>query len=354
MTPREHAQRIVDEWHAGHRADGDDVQLALSFLDLASKLGVDQVGQLSPQDLHHLYDGDFWEVLRPVSEEEVANAPTFSQSYPQQMDRHLHEVFAWRARVKAFERKTGKKWRPQYQQRGTCVGQGGKLAADDLMALAWALHGVEFPGAAAVAGMYPGSRVDVGGQPGRWDGSTGSWLNTWVTQRGGILLLNAIGLPEDSRNEDEQMAVRWCASREGVPAEYEDDAKVRVVAVGVRCSTTEELTVGLNSEGVLVQCSNLIATGRRDANGYSPLKRSGGHCQLVDGCRGIQGRDAEGFWEQNSWSEQWGSGGKYVDDQPDGGVWIHRSEMQAQLDQRDSYMWFGVNGPSNPDSEISL
>lgn len=310
-------------------------------------------GELTPEDLQRLYDADYWQCLRPVSEEEVAGVLSFSQAFPEAMDRPLRDVFTWRARTIALEKHGLPKWRPQYQKRGTCVGQGAKLGADDLMALAYVLNGVPFPGRAAVAGMYPGSRVDVGGQPGRWDGSTGSWVNKWALQ-GGILLLKQVNLAEDSRDEDEQLAVRWTVSRDGVPREYEEHAKERIVAFGTLCRNTEELTAGQNAGGVLVQCSNLIPSGKRDSNGYSKVRRSGGHCQLVDGCRDIRGRVAEGYLEQNSWSEQFGDGPVWPEDQPDGSVWIDRDDMQAQLDQRDSYLWFGVNGPASQDDQISL
>lgn len=349
------AKHIVECW-AMYGTEA--VEVAQELLRLADfqggNIGSGPNGELTPADIERLYAADYWQCLKPVSEADIAGVQSFSQAFPEAMDRPLRDVFTWRARTIALEKHGLPKWRPQYQQRGTCVGQGGKLAADDLMALNFVLNGVPFPGRAAVAGMYPGSRVDVGGQPGRWDGSTGSWLNKWVTQRGGVLLLKTLGLSEDSRNEDEQLAVRWCASRDGVPAEFEDDAKERVVAVGTLCRTTEELTAGLNAGGVLVQCSNLIASGRRDSNGYSRVSRSGGHCQLVDGCRDVSGKIARGFLQQNSWSEQWGSGPVWPEDQPAGSVWLDADDMQAQLNQRDSYLWFGVNGPASPDDQISL
>lgn len=351
------ARRVIEQHHGGSLPPNSSVVMAEELLRLVDfqdgHIGSGPDGELTPEDLQRLYDADYWQCLRPVSEEEVAGVLSFSQAFPEAMDRPLRDVYAWRARTIALEKHGLPKWRPQYQKRGTCVGQGGKLAADDLLALNFVLHGVPFPGRAAVAGMYPGSRVDVGGQPGRWDGSTGSWLNKWVTQRGGVLLLKTLSLPEDSRDEDEQLAVRWCASRDGVPTEYEDDAKERVVAVGALCRTTEELTAGQNAGGVLVQCSNLIASGRRDSHGYSPVSRSGGHCQLVDGCRDVSGRVARGYLQQNSWWE-WGSGQMFPDDQPVGSVWIDADDMQAQLNQRDSYLWFGVNGPASPDDQINL
>lgn len=311
-------------------------------------------GELTPEDLQRLYDADYWQCLRPVSEEEVAGVLSFSQAFPEAMDRPLREVFGWRPLRIALERHGLPKWRCQFQKRGTCVGQGAKQIGDGLLALDYVLHGRPFPGRCAVAGMYPGSRVDVAGRPGTWDGSTGSWVTKWATERGGLLLLKHIGLPEDSLDEDERLAVKWCASREGVPTDLEDDARERVVAVGTLCRSTEELTAGLNAGGLLLQCSNLIASGRRDSRGYSPVRRSGGHCQVTDSCRGIQGRDSEGFWQQNSWDASWGSGGRYQDDDPPGGVWIDRDGLQAQLNQRDSYLWFGVNGPLAPDDQINL
>lgn len=324
------------------------------MINLERGIGSGDDGRLTPQDLQVLYDADFFQCLRPVTEADVANVPTFSQAFPDLMDRPLEDVYMWRLRAKALEVAHLPKWQPQFQQRGTCVGQGGKLAADDLMSFDLVVNGVPFPGRAAVAGMYPGSRVDVGGQPGSWDGSTGSWLNEWVCTRGGILLLKDVGLPEDSLDADEQLAVRYTRDREGVPRELEEKAKQRVVGMGVLARTVEEVTVGLNAGGVLVQCSDLIASGRRDSNGYSEVRKSGGHCQVVDGCRDVRGRVARGYLEQNSWSAQWSSGAVFPNDQPAGSVWISTDGLQAQLNQRDSYLWFGVNGPLRPDQSFNL
>ena len=124
----------------------------------------------------------------------------------------------------AEESKVKYNWR--YQKRGTCVGQAASTAAEIVMAVAWLVFDKKFPGRAAVATSYAGSRVEVAGQPGNWDGSNGSWVAEFVT-KWGVALLSELGLQEDELDADERLAVQWAASRSGVPDKFEKIARER-------------------------------------------------------------------------------------------------------------------------------
>lgn len=302
----------------------------------------------SPADLAKLYDYDVWRVWTPPSPARVAARMErrFMARAPRAMDAPDRDTFLWRYLSLAC-RKLGVKFRAQYQQRGTCVGQGGKNAGDVLMAINHFAYGLPLIGRNAVAGTYTGSRVESAGRPGRWDGSNGDWLAEWVEGIGGLLLLKDLGLAEDDRRNDERLAVQWTNSRQGIPAQYERMAKLRPVTDCSLCLDVREAAKGIQSGSPLVMCSNLIATGRRDRHGFSELRRSGGHCQVNIGVR----YDPLGFYQWNSWDDRWGSGPLWPYDMPLGGVWITGDEMQAQLRQRDSFLWHGVTGP---EGELAL
>lgn len=252
--------------------------------------------------------------------------------------------------LRTFHKDPTYKWIPQYQRRGTCVGQDLKLCCDTLLGIDTSFHFRKFPGRAAVAGTYTGGRVEVAGRPGSWDGSWNSVTAEWCT-RGGVLLLKDLGLPDDSRDADEQYAVRWTATREGIPREYEDHADNIVVQRAVKMTNFEDCAACIMSGGVVATASNLIPTGKKDKHGFSPVRRSGGHSVAARGVR----FDIPGLRYDNSWSGNWGSsGGKYPDDQPAGSVWITADEATAICRQGDTYGLWGVNGlellrPDQPD-----
>lgn len=254
------------------------------------------------------------------------------------MDMKDRDTFGYRYLMQVMK-DTGQRWKPQYQKRGTCVGQGGKLGADAIMSVNHLVYGRAWQGRASVAGMYAGSRVDVGNRPGRWDGSTGIWLSDWVSKKGGVLLMKDIGLPDDSQDPDEQMGVRWTNSREGVPAQEERISRERPVQQVVHTTDAREAAKVIQNLGFVINCSNLIPTGRRDRNGFSPVRRSGGHCTLFWAVR----YNPFGLLYQNSW-DGWGDGPTFPDDQPPGSVWVDEDEANAILRQGDSYGWIGVQG----------
>lgn len=234
-----------------------------------------------------------------------------------------------------------KNWRPQYQKRGTCVGQGSKLAGDTLEAVFCKLEKATWVGRCSVAGMYAGSRVEIAGQPGRWDGSNGSWVAKYV-EKYGMLMLKDIGLPEDAMDADEQLATKWTNSREGIPKEYEDFAKKYPITITARITNFEDASAAIENGYPVINCSNMIPSGRKDKDGFATASRGGGHCQLFWAVRYGQ---RPGLLQQNSWSENFASsGGKYPEDQPAGSVWHDVNIVNKILAQGDSFSFAGPGG----------
>lgn len=234
-----------------------------------------------------------------------------------------------------------KNWRPQYQKRGTCVGQGAKLAADTLEAVFCKLENATWVGRASVAGMYAGSRVEIAGQPGRWDGSNGSWVAKYV-EKYGMLMLKDIGLPEDAMDADEQLATKWAASREGIPSDFEAFAKKYPITQTARITNFDDAAAAIENGYCVVNCSNRIPSGRKDKDGFASASRGGGHCQIF---WAVRYGNRPGCLQQNSWSASFASsGGKYPEDQPAGSVWHDVAEVNRILAQGDSFSFAGPGG----------
>ena len=223
-------------------------------------------------------------------------------------------------------------WRIKYQRRGTCVGQAAATCADIVMAVSHLAAGNKFPGRASVATMYAGSRVESGGQPGFWDGSNGSWVAKWAN-KWGVALLEELGLDDTNRQDDERLGIRWASSRYGVPEEFESLSQERPIVMTPLVTNTDEAAVAIEGGAPIIDCSNLIPTGKTDSSGLSPVRRSGGHATVFAAVRYHSG--TKDFLYLNSWSEDWGDKGM---------VWISERDAQRILDQRDSYAFIGVTG----------
>lgn len=223
------------------------------------------------------------------------------------------DTFLWRPLVEVLKRH-GKRDNIQYQRRGTCVGQGTKRLIDQVLAMRHLFLGDVWEGRAAVAGTYAGGRVEIGNSPSRSDGSNCEWSCAWLTK--GILLLKDIGLDDAAEWDDEKLAVDWAASRQGVPAEFEQIARKRRSMNVVPCRSPDELEALIDNWVPAVTCGPMLPGSNRGQYGVMTLRRGGGHCELIDGKFWINGRR---YWHrQNSWSEESCDGPRYPDDMPAG------------------------------------
>jgi hypothetical protein len=248
----------------------------------------------------------------------------------------------------------GYKW-TQFQKRGTCVGQATKLGRDIRNACLYLLfphlhaHILNPAGKLArfaVAPAYGAGRVEASGNVGKWDGCAVSWIAEAITSFGTLprYLLN---LPETHSpsyaNErglepDEQMAVDWAASRQGVPAEYESLMNAYVGDM-IPVRNIEECALSICNFKPVQQGSTIIPTGRCNSSGTSDCESGGGHSTLFAGIRSpgdlslmVQlPKDpirCEYFYK-NSWGD-WGF-------EDTGGVWIPGKDAEAMIAQGDTY-----------------
>jgi len=260
----------------------------------------------------------------------LPTVPTVSQCYrlwaPKKQNVDLVEILkeCYNARNIAL------KWRDQI--RGTCVGQAGATASDLVMAVAWLIFDKKVPGRACVSTGYAGSRVEVGGKPGAWDGSNGSWIaqfnNKW-----GVAVLNEIGLGEDELVQDERLAIQWAASREGVPEKFELITKTRPIIRAPQVTTAEELIACLESGNPVIHGSNLIPYDL-NTNDVVPVYRGGGHCTVFGAIRWRIDGTPEILYI-NSWGLDWGQNGC---------VWITLTNAVRILNQDDAFAYIGIQG----------
>ena len=223
-----------------------------------------------------------------------------------------------------------------------CVGQGAATAVDDLQCLHVRQNGLKFEGRAAVAGTYAGGRVEAAGRPGRWEGSNCTWSAKYFLEVG-ILLKKHIPLPEDDLEEDERLAMKWTASKDGIPEQYEKLANGFGVSQATVCKTTEELAVALCNLCTAFQGSQYWASGKCDELGISPVRRqNGGHAQAFRGVIVEGGRRY--FAQQNSWGKNWAPGYKGKYRVPPGCVLLSEGDAQLQLNANDTIILAGPKG----------
>ena len=294
-------------------------------------------------------------------------APLYAAAAPNVMDRKpLTNVFLPRYMVLGMRSKYGKnyKYRPQYQEEGTCVGQSHSSIATIALAINALLSGLKCRGRAAVAPIYAGSRVDIGKNPGTWQGSTGSWAAEWLTKYG-IVLLESMDLGDnpatdkewlETMRKDEQLGMRWTASRDGVPAEKEDQARLLPIRQAPLVTTVEEVRAAISNLTPVNVCGQVHPSQKCDAKGRSvSLTRGGGHSTCIVGIE----YDGKEWWydHMNSWWYYYTGGfcrpGNPIDLQFKGVVTrISERQLSAWLTERDSYAMVGVQGLEPVDKEF--
>jgi hypothetical protein len=264
------------------------------------------------------------------------------------MDAKPRNVFLPQYLMRACRELYGKQWRykTQYQKRGTCVGQSHKSGADMTMAVSRYIAGTKFVSRAAVAPIYAGSRVEIGNNPGRGDGSNGSWAAEWLTKFG-VVTMAEMKLAEDALDDDEQLGVGWTARREGVPAEYEAMAKVKPIKNMALVTTAAEVRAALWNLNFVNICTSLIPGGQRDSEGMSRMRRQGGHSTGIVGCRQVGSNWVYAYLQ--SWGE-WASGTyKWTEFDENNEfssaiVDISESDLEAVLRSQDCYALSGADG----------
>ena len=295
-------------------------------------------------------------------------APLYAAAAPRVMDREpSKDVFLGRYAILGMQSLYGRKfqWFPQYQEYGTCVGQSHAGIFTMVLGIGSLLSGLRFPGRVAVAPIYGGSRVEIGKNPGRWEGSVGSWAAQWATKFGCVTFLE-MGLndhPADRKEwlatmrADETLAMNWAASNSGVPAEYEKLAKLKPITHAPLIQTVDEVKAALTNLTPVNVCSKWHPSQDCDDKGICKgFSRSGSHSTAIIG----QYFDGTRWWFDflNSWWYYYKGGfcrtGNKLDAQFKGSVCrISEKQLAALLTDREFYAMVGVQGLEPIDKEYS-
>lgn len=175
------------------------------------------------------------------------------------------------------------------------------------------------------------------------DGSYGGAAARWLTGNcrdktiGGVLYRKEYG-PFDLSEYSIPLSRTW--GRDGVPLELGREAAKRR-AKCVQVQTWAELCAAIERGTPVAICSQVgygPTPRTRDADGFLSRGTPWSHAMLVWGVRHKDnGGGRDGGLIQNSWYVKWVGGPKWPADQPDGSFWASRQDIEAALQQGDSW-----------------
>lgn len=227
---------------------------------------------------------------------------------------------------------------------GDCVSQGWAQARD-YVACAQIVAGLRqrWIATCATEPIYALSRVEVGGNKIRGDGSVGAWAAKAVSQYG---TLSRIKYPTvDLSVYSGERARRWGST--GCPDELEPIARERQIKTVSLCTSYEQARDAIANDYPVVVCSQQGFDEQRDADGFMRPRGTWGHCMIFTGVDDSFRRP--GLLCQNSWGPHWISGPKRHD-QPEGSGWVDAETVDRMLRiQPDSYAVSGFVGYPGPD-----
>jgi len=178
--------------------------------------------------------------------------------------------------------------------------------------------------------IYGSSRVEIGGQKGdREDGSVGAWAAKSTAQYG-------VATRKKYGPYDPQRAKDWGA--DGVPDDYEDEAKKHAYTDVVPCTTYQQAATFLKALRIVPVCSDQGFTETRDSKGGCRASGTWNHCMLFCAI------DETGrLLCSQSWGPDQPSGPRYLD-QPVNTFWVDPSTADRMLKQNDSFTPAGYMG----------
>jgi hypothetical protein len=286
--------------------------------------------------------------------------PTFASAAEESLAKvEYRDVFLHRAIDKAWRAVYGIPFEALDQGgAGTCVSFAYALGCQGSMAADWETGRLAKPpplvatevvyGGARTAGM--GVKTSPGG-----DGATGAGAARWVSGKtrsgeGGILFRQQYG-EFDLREYSIPRSRDW--GYRGVPAALlPEAAKNRAIEVA-QVNTWDVLCAALETGRCVVLCSS-VGYGRldgrmptRDEDGVLERGKSWSHALCVVGVRHAKNAGADTKRPRdlalivNSWSGDWCSGPLWRD-QPRGSFYAERKNVEAAIQQGDSFAVSGV------------
>lgn len=279
------------------------------------------------------------------------NQPTFAEAGADAMANAAgRDTFLYRAVDNAHQKVYGTPWKSWDQGPvGTCVSFAFGLGVTTAESVDHAVGKLKSPPlSCATEPIYAGSRTlarlppqdrNYGG-----DGSYGGAAARWITGRckdpavGGVLHREVFGT-FDLRKYSPSLSREW--GRDGVPLELAKLANKYKSFKCVQVTTWQELCAAIERGSPVAICSQ-VGYGpiprTRDSLGFLSRGTPWSHAMLAWAVRHKDnGGGRDGALIQNSWNVSWVSGPKWPSDQPDGSFWADRRDVEAAIQQGDSW-----------------
>ncbi len=189
--------------------------------------------------------------------------------------------------------------------------------------------------------LYGGSRVQIGGNHIRGDGSVTAWAGQFV-HNWGIVGRDVYG-ERDLTKYDVSRCRQWGDS--GVPQDILAVAKNSPVKGITFANSADEVAKSLRQQYTLAIGSK-VGFGNsgpytRDADGFLLENGKWGHCQAIIG---VKGGARPGFLIMNSWGPNWVGGPKGQFDIPPGSYWIDWKTMDKMTKEGDCIVFSDATG----------
>lgn len=230
------------------------------------------------------------------------------------------------------------------QEVGDCVSWGAANAINYTAAVQIARDGTpeEFHRAFPPY-LYGTSRVFIGKNGIRGDGSVGAWAAK-AAQEYGVLRADAPGVPEYSGN----LARAW-GKKPGPPEEFVAVSKPFAIKTVSKMRSSDDVRDAVcNGYGVTIasDCGFLMTPPIKDGRRVNRRSGNWNHQMSIVGYDGETG--SEPYWYVlNSWGAT--AHGDPADDAPPGGFWITAKDVEYIVRQGDSFAFSGFKGfPSQP------
>lgn len=241
--------------------------------------------------------------------------------------------------VKAYEAVTGTPHKTHVQEIGDCVSHGGILGVDFLSCVEIANGEREqWKGKFSTEVGYGLSRVEIGGNRIRGDGSTGAWMAQALT-RFGVLLRGVYGR-FDLSQYNPKLAKEFGAR--GCPDELEDSVREHPIRTTTLVTSYTQYRDMIAAGYPVFICSNRGFGSTRDRQGFLAPRGTWYHCML--GASVDDKSDRKGAEIYNSWPLSWISGPEHTLGTSEGAFWADASVLDKMLAQGDSYAISGFDG----------
>jgi hypothetical protein len=262
--------------------------------------------------------------------------PSFGNTPANEISTLPKQAFLWNAAKKVLG--TLLPWRNQGSI-GSCVAHGTNRAILYSLLCEIASGSPEKYAAIAEEVTYGGSRVEIGRNRIRGDGSVGAWAAEFVRQYG------VVARGKYGKYDLSVYSESTCRSfgDNGVPTELENVAKTHPVKTITKISTWEEAKKALAQGYGISVCSNQGFSKVRNQNGVAAPHGSWAHCMCLAGYITLDDGTEYGRID-NSWGPNYFSGPVGWGEPGPEGFWAQSKIIHKMLQYGDSWAFSTVEG----------